>query len=385
MKKILKALIFAVMISSFIACGKDAVVNETNNGGETTTVDAGESSSGTGVRYAERYRRISFSEAGVLYDGNDDRLRLLTIDEGKNMIFCYNPNCAHSTLSGSSCMAYLGGLTKTMYYDGAIYYLEKTSIYAHKIYKMETNGAGRELVASLPFRYELGYFCICREDKMYYTAIIVHEDETTKQLSETCRVVEVDLLDGSYRFITEDSTDIITIATIKGNNLYMRLANTSTGGRLNLVVMNLETLEMKTVISEETWRDEYVFADAYDEDSYIYLGRTTREVGIRNIDGTIERVLFGGAPEERYGEISVSDKWLYYMRLYDYEDEPAGHYFMDLDTGEVIDITDEAEKYGIESYSAEYDAFFRCGTSQEADHGMWSREKILSEARAGQE
>ena len=53
---------------------------------------------------------------------------------------------------------------------------------------------------------------------------------------------------------------------------------------------------------------------------------------------------------------------------------------MDVSTGEVINITEEAEKYGIEGYDRHYDVFLSLNEDVEVE--MWSREKILEEARA---
>ncbi len=380
-KKNFKVACFLMLILCLMGCAKETA-DDNSSGAETTTADKGESVRASMVGHAERYMGISLSEAGIVYDYYDDNssglVRLVTIGEGKDMVLCYNPNCKHK---GEECMGYRGVGARTMYYNGAVYYFSSINIFDHKITKQDTNGAGREFLVELPFGYNISYFCICHNDKMYYDAEITYKDEVTKELTSVFRVVEVDLLDGSYRFLTEESEDIVSIASLKGDTMYMRMYD-GVDGRLNMVAMDINTLEKKTIISKETWKDEYVFVNGYDEDSYFYADRPNREVGIRNVDGTVERVLFRGAANERYSNLDAYSTGVFYSRMYDYEDEPAGDYFMDLITGEVVNITDEAEKYGINGYDGNYDAFIKRGTKN--DHGMWSREKIISEAKAGQ-
>lgn len=69
-------------------------------------------------------------------------------------------------------------------------------------------------------------------------------------------------------------------------------------------------------------------------------------------------------------------------------DEPAGFYFMDFETGEVINITEEAEKYNLLFYKGYYNAFIgREYVEEERDFiwGMWSKDKIIGEAKARQQ
>ncbi len=48
-------------------------------------------------------------------------------------------------------------------------------------------------------------------------------------------------------------------------------------------------------------------------------------------------------------------------------------------TGEITDITDEQVKYSLVGYDGYYDAFV--SRDSEFNWGMWSKEKVLSEAR----
>ena len=73
---------------------------------------------------------------------------------------------------------------------------------------------------------------------------------------------------------------------------------------------------------------------------------------------------------------------LFYTRKYDFGDEKAGAYFMDIKTGEVINITEEVEKYGLIGYDRYYDSFISAVEIDGVTIGMWSREKILEEALA---
>lgn len=380
LKRGFKSVCFFLLVLCLMGCDRNNnVINTSSDNNEATTTVNDEDTAARMEGHAEGRHDMALSEAGIIYGDNSGRVHLVTIDEGKDMLLCYNPNCSHQD---KNCMAYEGAGNVTMYYNGVIYYFEMSSFYEHRIYKWEPDAAGRELIAELPFDFETWYVCIFHNDKVYYTAKIVREEESNggiKTLSTVYRMVEVSLLDGSYRFITEESTGIMNNVTLIGNTIYTRRYEED--GSLNMAAVDIDTLEYKTIITQETWNKEYVYVSGYDEDSYFYGDRSPREIGIRSLDGTVERVLIKGAENERYSNMDAYANGIYYSRMYDYEDEPAGHYFLDLVTGEVTNITDEVEKYNIREYDGYYDAFIN---SLLEPYGMWSREKIINEAKAGE-
>ena len=329
MRKKLKKFFLLTLVIFLYGCGKTDNI-DTVSTEESATVTTEE------VRFAERYRNISLSEAGVIYDGNDGLTHLVTIDECEDIILCYDSNCDHSTVSRYNpyCMAVrYGGLCMTAFYENAIYYFRMDDIGVHSIYKADLSGTGRKKIAQFPFLYVIGYVCIFKNDKVYYTAEIPHKDEITNDISYTYRFVEVDLIDGSYRFLTEESSNVMNICEMVGDTFYMKMSDFDNNGAIYMATLDLNTLETNVIISNDTWVNEYTYVGVYDEDSYFYWDRQTYEMGLRNVDGTIEEVVLKGAEGEGYGWQEVSGMGLFYERELDYGDEKAGFYFMDLDTG----------------------------------------------------
>ncbi|MBQ9765873.1 MAG: hypothetical protein IJW18_06725 [Lachnospiraceae bacterium] len=366
-------MIMSVLLSvaTFSGCGKD---NEVTDGAFVIEED-------TNVRYAEKFQSEVLSEAGIISD-EDGLLHLITIDEGEDMVLCYDPNCKHIPATrnrpDSECMAALFvERTQTLYYEGAIYFFVQDGIFDHKIYKMETDGAGRELIAKLPFGYNITQCALFSEDKVYYIAKIPYENELTSTIRFGVRIVEVNLLDGSYRFVCEETKDLIMQINLSGKTLYIRRAGAEDGG-IYATRVNIDTLEETILVTAEVNGNEYAYVDAYDEDSFYYYGKQTYDIGIRNVDGTVEKVLIKGSVGEDFGWADPSCDGLFYNRTYDYEDEPVGSYFMDFLTGKVINITDEKVKYGIVGYDGYYDVFV--AHDDEYNWTLWSKAKILDEA-----
>ncbi len=379
MKNIIKVIVTVMLGICIMGCKKETMEMPRN-------IEASESIETTEaekkVRYAERYQMVSLSEAGIIYTG-DERVRLAGIDGGDDMILCYNPNCIHQnakvTYGDPECMAALyESYCDIAYYEGTIYFFVEDGINNHRIYKMNTNGAGRELLAKFPFGYSVAYAIFC-EDKLYYIAEIAQKDEIKKVISYNRRIVEVDINDGTYRFLTEESEDLVANIDLAGNNIYIRRADKSNNGTLYMVAIDIETLEEKIIISTEEWLAGNRYIDVYDEDSYYYYDCNKYEIGIKNIDGTIEQVLVKGAEGETFGWADPSCDGLFYKREFDYDDEKAGAYFLDMETGEVTNITDEQVKYSLVGYDGYYDAFV--SRDSEFNWGMWSKEKVLSEAK----
>lgn len=390
MKKILWILCCILLMSCSMACNKENTIAESLQSDETTLTED-DFTYYSDIRYAERYQMVSISEAGILYDEIDDGLvHFVTIDEGKDMPFCYDPNCMHpsaeETNGDPKCMAaHYETYCKTAYYNGTLYFFDGDGIFAHNVYAMDTNGSGRKLLVKLPFFYHIGYMCIFKEDKVYYLANIPYSDEITNTGGYKRRVVELSLRDGSYRFITEEFENMVTQANMAGDTLYMRKANEE-DGRLYVEAVNVKTLEMQVVITTDEWKAGIRYIDAYDEDSYYYWDRNTYEIGIRNIDGTVEEVLLRGAEGEGY-DADASCDGIFYKREFDYGEESAGSYFLDMETREITNITEEAEKYDIIGYDGYYDVFVSheyIVSEGKLDWSIWSKEKVLSEAKAGQ-
>ncbi len=380
MRNIFKTVCLLLMIFFMTGCAQ----KETISSEDVVTV-LGSSD----VRYAERYQMISISEAGVISDDMNEGLVYLTpTNDTKKLVFCYSPNCKHAAVTSANedpeCMAaHYGNVTRTAYYGGTLYFFVMDGLEEHCIYKMETDGAGRELFAKLPFSFNIGYACIFYEDKVYYTAHIPHKDDITGEISYGYRVVEVDLIDASYRFITEEKEELITIVNLSGNTMYIRKTETATGGIPFVTIVDMSTLEEKVIITTEEWTNGNRYIDAYDEDSYFYYDAMTYEIGIKNVDGTIEKVLLKGAEGEHFSGADPSYEGLFYERLYDYGEEPAGAYFMDLVTGKVTNITEEKKKYGIEGYDGYYGVFVAreyVESEKSMKWSIWSREKVLGEA-----
>lgn len=392
MKKVLKLLSIMVLILYIVGCnsaenvpdsGTSPVIEESTTVKDTFTYNSD-------IRYAERFEMITLSEAGVIVDDRDEGfIHLVTIDEGEDMLLCYDPNCTHpkteATGDDPKCMAALyKGICRAVYYNGTIYFFVADGIYEHKIYTMETNGSGRRLFAELPFFYNASYVTIFKDDKMYYAARIPHKIGNTTKVGYTERIIEMSLRDGSYRFVTEENNGGVDQASLVGDTLFMRVMYNGEGACLKTV--NINTLEERTIITKEEWAEGYRYIDAYDEDSYVFYDKSTsvHKIGIKNVDGTLEKILLEGGENEKFGNVaSVSCGMLFYQRKYDYNGEAAGYYFMSVETGETVNITEEAEKYGIVAYDGYYDAFISRTYDEKAMDmiwGMWSREKILSEA-----
>ena len=342
------------------------------------------------MRYAERYQTISLTESGVLYDGNDGLMHLITIDEGEDIIMCYDPNCTHEPATSANpdpkCMAALFyEKTQTAYYEGHIYFFVNDGAFRHKLYRMKTDGSGRELLAEkIPFSYKVGYGVVFRNDKMYYTAKIPYTNEQNYNISYMNRLVEFDLIDKTYRFITEETADTILLMHITENYMYMRMSDADDGGRIYYKRTNLNTCEEEIVISADVHKNEYVYIRACSDDRFFYIDRMDCDIGIRSVDGEYKEIIVEGAEGERFsGWERPSGNYMIYQRTIPYEGEAAGYYFLNLATGERVDITAETEKYSIVDYDVTYDAFITRVYDEDAmkfNWGMQSREKILAEA-----
>ena len=250
------------------------------------------------IRYAERYMWASLSEYGVFNDTYGDYvLDIMVKDVGEEVIFCDNPGCKHPNVPVSAgtpdCMATLyENSGRIAYYNGTIYFFRSNGIYEHRIYTMNIANGERMCLAKLPFGgQKVGQFTIFKEDKMYYTARLVYEDEITGEMIEKHRIMELSLRDGSYRFLTEETEDLFTEAHLTCDKLWVRRADQSDDGRLYVEIIDINTLETTLAIDKHEWELGNRYIDVYDEDSYYYWDKITYKIGIRNINGTVEKVL----------------------------------------------------------------------------------------------
>ncbi len=389
MKRTLKILCLLLLIC-LVGCNEGADVS-TDGTADTSTDGTADTSFGdkntekTGMRYAERVGNIIFSEAGVVYSDNYV-LHFVPIDGGEDMVLCYDPNCEHSredTLEGKAdCMAVCPPTRNSYvgFYEGAIYFFVSTNGEEHQICKMDISSASREIIVDgLPNDPNTDMVCTFCGGKLYYIADILNRDESTSKIYYTKRIIEVDLADGSYRFITEEKDTNISQVNIAGDTLFAYQYDDD--GLPYIIKVDLVTLEETMFISKEEWRAGERYINVYDEDSYFYWDKDAGEIGIKNFDKTVERVLVKGPKGERFGA-TPSCNGIIYRRSIDYEEEPEGCYFMDIETGKVTNITDVADKYNLRQYDGYYDVFI--GLNKDGNYilnyTLWSREKILNEA-----
>lgn len=378
-KSVVPGIVLCMMLC-MTGCGEKS--GGDNSGGEAYDM--------AGLSYVQRYQTVSLTESGILYDGNDGLLHLITIDEGEDIIMCYDPNCTHDPATSANpdpkCMAaHYYGKTQTGYYDGCIYFLVNDGAFRHKLYRAKTDGSGRELLAEgLPFTYRISYGLIFYNDKMYYTAMVPYADERTSAVSFMSRIVEFDLLDNTYRFLTEETADTIMEMDLTENYMYMRVSDVDDGGRIFYQRVNINTCEEEIIITKDVYRDEYCYIKACSDDRYFYYDRKTCDIGIRSVDGEYREIILDGAEGEFFsGWEKPSGNYMLYQRTIPYEGEAVGYYFMNLATGERVNITEEVEKYGIMFYDAAYDVFISRvynESTMKMVWSMWSREKILAEA-----
>ncbi len=198
----------------------------------------------------------------------------------------------------------------------------------------------------------------------------------------TYRIVEVNLIDGSYRFISEETAGLMNEAHLAGDAFFVRKTENETGGRMFVTTINMNTGEENIIISIDEWANGNRYIRAIDEERFFYWSKRRYEIGIMNVNGTIEKVILKGEEGEVFGNAHPTGKGIFYQRTYESDTEPIGTYFMDFSTNEVTNITEEKEKYGLVGYVEQNDAFIGLNSKENYVVGwtMWSREKILAEA-----
>ena len=385
MKRLFCVLILMIFATRIMGCSSiDSKDSETKILYENT--DEGS----VGI-YSKKYFVTSISEIGVIWDwGNPRLIKFSPVDSGESMVLCYDPNCKHPETSNDNqdpvCMAALyNDHCETAYYNGAVYIFTVTSIGENVLYKMNINGSNREYVATFPFETQLDQDAIFYDNKAYCIASILQtnleEVEGIKEVEYIDKLVEIDLKKGTYRYVSDEIADYILAVDLKDDNLYVRFADAA-DGCIYMKKININTAEEVVFISKEEWTAGHRYILVYGEDSYVYWDRNTSEVGIKNLDGTVEKLLLKGPEGESFKACPSCDGMMY-RRTMEYEGNAAGYYFMDFDTWEIADITAEVEKYNITYYDGYYDMFVGEITDE---YGMiqgwnaWSKAKILGEA-----
>lgn len=353
--------------------------------------------------YTKMYYKAAKSDIGAIWVKEDgSHICFTPKNSDEEMVFCFNPNCSHPETSADNpdpeCMAALYHSyrnNEVAYYNGAIYIFAMENLGECTLYKMDVNGSNREMVGVFPFETYCRRACIFYNDRVYLSATVLKtdlendEDEkedgmaTVKRLQYDYTFAEINLTDKTYRFIGEDFDGSTYVAEIDlmGPYLYARLSDMEDDGRIYEARYNLETSEAEVVISKDEWASGIRYIVHYDDDSYYYWDKNESMIAIRNIDGTVEKIVLKGPAGERFGA-SVSCDGMMYTRSMEYEGEQPGRYFMDFETGEITDITEPADKYGF----CEYDGYYGVFLGEHVDgknskYHIWDREMILSEAK----
>ncbi len=381
MKRFLRVIGFVMIITSLMGC------NENIQSSKQT--DEGQVEGPASTAYSKRYRSGQISELGIIwtFGDPDDFIKFTPVNSNEMMLLCFDPNCKHPATSSENpdpvCMAALyNHMCEVIYHDGAIYIFVTENIGENVLYKMNINGSSRERIATFPFEVKPANCSVSYGNYTYIRAKVLQTDldklESIQALEYVNKVVEIDLTDGTYRYISDEFDNHIYVSDtdVYGKSLFLRLSDMKDDGRIYMIRLNIDTGKNEILISKEEWADGYRFICCYDEDSYFYWDRNASEIGIKNINGTVEKVLLTGPEGESFLACPSFDGMMY-RRTMDYESEAAGYYFMDFETQEVINITEEVDTYGLQYYDGYYDVFV---SDEDNIYATWSKDKILSEA-----
>jgi len=376
-------------MSEAVITTTDVKVEETTTEEETVKYTEFKKGNSAGIRYSGSVFETALSAEGVIYYQLEDRkLHIRPIDSSDDKVLCYKPDCMHSKIHATDteadCMAATyGGSDIIGYYEGKIYYFTGIGMEC-SVYRMDVETGKRELFTKLPYgAYNSGARMIFCGDNIY--CVMTVESYREKVDGENVRIdyeglIEISLIDGSYRIITSGSTDHVVRDFYLGDSkVYLIKYDGTDYESIYISQIDLYTLEEKEVLSPEMFDDLCKFIEACDDDSFYCYDMMDCDICIRNVNGTKERTLVKGADGEQFRKRSISNNGIFYARSLDYEDEPAGQYFMDMITGEVTNITDVANLYNLFQYDGYYDVFIGMNA---ADLSMYSRERILSEAKA---
>ena len=362
MRKNILVMCLFIVLFTLTACGDDEVVIGVSDD----------------IRYSLTYQIASISAEGVFRVGADNMLHFRSEQTGEDMIFCYDPNCIHEPASYDNpdpiCRGALfpNAKTRITYYEGYVYYFVSEGLFEHKIYRMKANGAGRELIAEIPYGEDVLLGIVFYEDKMYYTALERIPIDDMGNLEKHFYIMEYDLLSGKYRFVTPDLLSVNTGFWVTEEYIYYRTVGGENGRSIYVKRFNKTTLEEEVVVTPERYLT-YRVMDPHDDYYLYYNGKDT--VGVHNLKTGEDTVLF--CEEGKQINPHASKNGIFYM-VYDEtetgESIISGYYFYDLLTGETTDITEAGTEYNICSYDG-YNGVFIC--NQLHDIRVINEDKIL--------
>ncbi len=273
------------------------------------------------ARYAKIERYLSIAEDGLFYIGYDELIHFVSADTHEDMVFCFNPNCEHVSATFDNpdpeCRAALfEEKTKISYYEKEFYYFVNNGVFEHKLYRMDINGGGRKLIAEFPFSYSVAYGGVFYEDYLYYMAVQKELDEETMKVKSYEQLVEVNINDGSYRFITEINREVnefVASFDISNDTIYALMYKKRDDGWSvpYLKKINLKTLEENIILSvEECEYKKYV--GIYDDESYYYYTEDRKEIRIANTDTGEEKTLVKLNDGEKLRYVMASNNGIVY-------------------------------------------------------------------------
>lgn len=303
--------------------------------GKTTAGSVGES---------ERFtvRSIVFdcySETGILYE-KDGILCFVDYATGEDVVLCTKPNCVHVPYSAVNnpdpyCDAALpwDDFIETMIYGDRLYALV-TNFDSTFVYEKGVSESEWKKLAEIPYSYYQTVKWIACNDRIYYVANQITQQEGTLELKDAIFLAYVDLTDGTYGSLTDINEDIgiISILYVDEKNLYYEM-----GYKLNVAVpenegqvyrMNLETRENESVFRVE---ENKRFAGMRGENLYYVENGDLRRVDAEGADESIYNI-----PEINFDVRAASSGFLlqYYLR----DAEKFIDLYLDYESGEIKEM-----------------------------------------------
>lgn len=331
-------IIMSMAVITFLSCGKNK--------------DDVRSAYENGHSYTMMY--LSCSENGAFSMGNDGLLHYVSSD-GEDMIYCFDPACKHERASETNqdpeCTAagFYDCVTKVSYHDGYIYFFATSAIAReHKIYKMSVSGGVRELVAELPFGYNIDYI-VFDDDYVYYTMVTLEFADDNLSSNRYFNLVEVSLTDGSYRIITEQNKEIekrIGAFDTCEKTLFLK---TSVEECKIFRVIDLETLDVKYEACDEEYLKK-AYVGVCDRESFYYVNVAEEELGVFNVNTGEDKVLIKAGEDESFGNIYGAVGRIWYKL--EKKSGETSTFFYDESTGKTRDITENCKDLSIVRYDA---------------------------------
>lgn len=369
-------IIASLVFLNLTACKKGSDMNEELS-------DSAEGFDGLclNLRYSEMYYRCSISPEGTFYRSSEQLLHFISEETGEDVIFCYVPVCKHEPASDMNpdptCRAALfpDVRTNVWYYEGILYYLVNKDMRSHDFYRMKADGAGREFVATIPYKDGSVYAqCFCG-DKMYYVAdkrVMIEGTEpgqvSVRMGSETY-IIELDLKTGAYREVTSKIEGYIIGFQVADGYIWVKL--TGEEGYVYYARYDMATLEKEVIVDIEQYK-YFIPQEAYEGGYYIWWN-TLDKMFVRNMKTGEDTLVFDtdglyAVPSGKGGGFIFK----VYDKKYETDKKLEKICFFDLFTGKTVDITEKAEEYDIMSYDG-YNKVFICVGNKR----VIGREKIL--------